>query len=86
MKLSEDCFDNFPFQLVPTPQVLVSAHQPVFNIVQGGLAAGSGIAAGAGGLVGGVPFAQYHQHHQQALAAASAGQGVATQQLAGAPG
>ena len=89
------------FQLMPTPQGLVSAHQPLFNVVQGGLATGGtagavgavAAAATAGGLVGGVPFSPYH--HQALAAAASATHqpgggggagGVATQPLAGAPG
>ena len=87
-----DCFVVMLFlanvlQMVQTPQGLVSAHQPVFNVVQGTLATGAG-AAGAGGLVGGVPFHQYH-HHQVLAAAASTGQpgvGVATQPLTGAAG
>ena len=67
---------------MPTPQGLVSAHQPLFNVVQGGLATGGTIgaitgavagAATAGGLVGGVPFSPYH-HHQALAAAASATQ------------
>ena len=75
-------------QMVQTPQGLVSAHQPVFNVVQGTLATGAG-AAGAAGLVGGVPFHQYHHHQALAAVAASTGQpgvGVATQPLAGTAG
>ena len=87
----------FLFQLMPTPQGLVSAHQPLFNVVQSNLATGTagvmgaGIAT-AGGLVGGVPFSPYHHHHQALAAAASASQqpgggggagGVASQPLPG---
>ena len=86
---------------MPTPQGLVSAHQPLFSVVQGGLATGgtaggvvTGAAATAGGLVGGVPFSPY-AHHPALAAAASATQqpgggggagGVASQPLAGTPG
>ena len=86
---------------MPTPQGLVSAHQPLFSVVQGGLATGgtaggmaAGAAATAGGLVGGVPFSPY-AHHPALAAAASATQqpgggggagGVASQPLAGTPG
>ena len=83
---------------MPTPQGLVSAHQPLFNVVQGNLATGTAGAMGAGiatagGLVGGVPFSPYH-HHQALAAAASATQqpggggagGVASQPLAATQG
>ena len=72
----------FPLQLVQTPQGLIGAHQPMFNVVQ---ATGTG-AAGAGGVVGGVSFPPYHQALAAAVSVGQPGVGVVTQPLGGATG